>query len=84
MANTFDSRVRVMTETLPPERSLEVEALIRNVRASMERAINLGKNISPEVMANHCPTWTMQAGLPICQRQTSNSKLKSAVRSRYS
>src|SRR5688572_21198892 len=45
------SRVRVMQEVLPPERSLEVEALIRNVRASMEKAINLGKNISPEVMA---------------------------------
>src|SRR5437879_6343277 len=40
-----------MPEILPPERSLEVEALIRNVRASMEKAINLGKNISPEVMA---------------------------------
>ena len=45
------SRVAVMQEVLPPERSLEVEALIRNVRASMEKAINLGKNISPEVMA---------------------------------
>jgi ATP-dependent Lon protease len=30
---------------------LEVEALVRNVRASMEKAANLGKNISPEVMA---------------------------------
>jgi len=45
------SRVSVMQELLPPERSLEVEALLRNVRASMEKAINLGKNISPEVMA---------------------------------
>src|SRR5688500_533124 len=45
------SRVSVMQEVLPPERSLEVEALVRNVRASMEKAINLGKNISPEVMA---------------------------------
>src|SRR5919199_687704 len=45
------SRVRVMQEVLPPERSLEVEALVRNVRASMEKATNLGKNISPEVMA---------------------------------
>src|ERR1044072_2854842 len=43
--------VRVMEEILPPERSLEVEAMVRNVRASMEKAINLGKNISPEVMA---------------------------------
>src|SRR5689334_8998774 len=45
------ARLSVMQEVLPPERSLEVEALIRNVRASMEKAINLGKNISPEVMA---------------------------------
>ncbi|HEY4425778.1 MAG TPA: endopeptidase La [Pyrinomonadaceae bacterium] len=45
------SKVNVMHEVLPPERSLEVEALVRNVRASMEKAINLGKNISPEVMA---------------------------------
>jgi ATP-dependent Lon protease len=45
------SHVSVMQEVLPPERSLEVEALVRNVRASMEKAINLGKNISPEVMA---------------------------------
>ena len=45
------SKVSVMQELLPPERSLEVEALVRNVRASMEKAINLGKNISPEVMA---------------------------------
>ncbi|HEX2271073.1 MAG TPA: endopeptidase La [Pyrinomonadaceae bacterium] len=45
------SRITVMQEVLPPERSLEVEALVRNVRASMEKATNLGKNISPEVMA---------------------------------
>jgi ATP-dependent Lon protease len=45
------SRVNVMQEVLPPERSLEVEVLVRNVRGSMEKAINLGKNISPEVMA---------------------------------
>ncbi|HEY8562108.1 MAG TPA: endopeptidase La [Pyrinomonadaceae bacterium] len=38
-------------EPLPPPNSLEVEALVRNVRASMERAANLGKNISPEVLA---------------------------------
>jgi ATP-dependent Lon protease len=45
------ARVSVMPEPPTPERSLEVEALVRNVRASMERAANLGKNISPEVMA---------------------------------
>jgi len=31
--------------------SLQIEALIRNVRGSMETAANLGKNISPEVLA---------------------------------
>src|SRR6185503_3096382 len=45
------ARLQVMQEPPAPERSLEVEALIRNVRASMEKAANLGKNISPEVMA---------------------------------
>src|SRR5215217_2634076 len=45
------ARLTAMSETGTAERSLEVEALVRNVRASMERATNLGKNISPEVMA---------------------------------
>src|SRR5947209_16073622 len=45
------ARLHVIQEISVPERSLEVEALIRNVRASMEKAANLGKNISPEVMA---------------------------------
>ncbi len=45
------AQLEVMPEQPAPERSLEVEALMRNVRASMERAANLGKNISPEVMA---------------------------------
>src|SRR5438874_1415749 len=45
------AHTHVVKEILPPERSLEVEDLIRNVQASMEKAINLGKNISPEVMA---------------------------------
>lgn len=39
------------SEPLAPEGSLEVEALVRNVRGSMERAASLGKNISPEVLA---------------------------------
>ncbi|MCA1640728.1 MAG: endopeptidase La [Acidobacteria bacterium] len=45
------ARVAVMQEASAGERSLEVEALVRNVRGSMEKAANLGKNISPEVMA---------------------------------
>ena len=51
-ANEFlRARLSVVQESTAPERSLEVEALIRNVRGSMEKAANLGKNISPEVMA---------------------------------
>src|SRR5512132_66227 len=45
------ARLEVMPEVLAPERSLEVEALMRNVRGLMEKAAALGKNISPEVMA---------------------------------
>lgn len=45
------AHLHVVQESLAPVRSLEVEALIRNVRGSMEKAANLGKNISPEVMA---------------------------------
>jgi len=40
-----------ISEPLAPENSLETEALVRNVRGSMERAASLGKNISPEVLA---------------------------------
>src|SRR6476661_5229022 len=45
------STITPISEPLAPENSLEVEALVRNVRGSMERATSLGKNISPEVLA---------------------------------
>ncbi len=45
------ARLSPMQETAPTSAPLEVEALVRNVRGSMEKAANLGKNISPEVMA---------------------------------
>ncbi len=45
------AQITPISEPLPPENSLEVEALVRNVRGSMERAASLGKNISPEVLA---------------------------------
>jgi ATP-dependent Lon protease len=44
-------KITPVSEPLAPENSLEVEALVRNVRGSMERAASLGKNISPEVLA---------------------------------
>ncbi len=45
------AKITPVSEPLAPEGSLEVEALVRNVRGSMERAASLGKNISPEVLA---------------------------------
>lgn len=45
------AQITPISEPNAPENSLEVEALVRNVRGSMERAATLGKNISPEVLA---------------------------------
>src|SRR5213083_262997 len=43
--------VTQISEPMGGDNSLEVEALVRNVRGSMDRAAGLGKNISPEVLA---------------------------------
>jgi ATP-dependent Lon protease len=48
--NYLQARIEPLIEVVP-ETSLEVEALMRNVRSSLEKAVNLGKSISPEVMA---------------------------------
>jgi ATP-dependent Lon protease len=45
------AHITPVSEPLAPDNSLEVEALVRNVRGSMERAASMGKNISPEVLA---------------------------------
>ncbi|MEQ1642622.1 MAG: endopeptidase La [Pyrinomonadaceae bacterium] len=45
------SNVTPISEPMGTEVTLEVEALVRNVRGSMDRAASLGKNISPEVLA---------------------------------
>lgn len=45
------SNVTPISEPMGTENTLEVEALVRNVRGSMDRAAGLGKNISPEVLA---------------------------------
>jgi ATP-dependent Lon protease len=46
----LQARIETLQE-INAEETLETEALVRNVRASMEKAVGLGKNISPEVMA---------------------------------
>lgn len=45
------AHIEPLSDSEPDADELELEALIRNVRASLERAITLGKNISSEVMA---------------------------------
>ena len=45
------SKITPIPEPTSPTESLEIEALVRNVRDSMEQAASLGKNISPEVLA---------------------------------
>ena len=44
------AEVAVVQEPEKPEKSLESEALIRNVRSGLERAASLGKSLPPEVL----------------------------------
>ena len=44
------AEVKVIEEPEKPEKSLETEALIRNVRSGLERAASLGKSLAPEVL----------------------------------
>ncbi|MCI0524755.1 MAG: endopeptidase La, partial [Acidobacteria bacterium] len=48
--NFLQARIEELKEN-PPKEDLELEALTRNIRSSLEKAVVLGKNISPEVMA---------------------------------
>jgi ATP-dependent Lon protease len=46
----FTASVQVMHDPDEAEKSIEVEALVRNVRNDLDKASALGKNIPPEVM----------------------------------
>jgi ATP-dependent Lon protease len=46
----LQARIRRVEEPLVSDRSLELEALIRGVKEGLERVVNLGKGISPEVV----------------------------------
>ena len=46
----LQARITILAEP-QLETSLESEALMRSVKSAMEKAVSLGKNISPEVMA---------------------------------
>ncbi len=46
----YSARIRVIHESEDIEKSIQSEALIRNVREGLDKASALGKNIAPEVM----------------------------------
>lgn len=46
----LQAKISVVSEPLIENAPLEITALVRNVRGSLEKAVSLGKNISPEVM----------------------------------
>jgi ATP-dependent Lon protease len=46
----YSARIRVLHETEELEKSIQSEALVRNVREGLEKASTLGKNMPPEVM----------------------------------
>jgi ATP-dependent Lon protease len=46
----FKAKITRIEEPATKDRPLEVEALIRSVKQNLDRAVSLGKNISPEVM----------------------------------
>jgi len=46
----LQAKINVINEPILENPPVEITALIRNVRGSLEKAVNLGKNISSEVM----------------------------------
>src|SRR5687768_18457772 len=46
----LQARIESIPEPEVPDKGLEIEALMRNVKAALEKSANLGKPISPEVI----------------------------------
>jgi len=46
----FLAKLTSVDEEVPEVESLEIQALMRNVKEALEKSVNLGKSISPEVM----------------------------------
>jgi ATP-dependent Lon protease len=44
------ARLEVLNEPVADLKAVETEALVRNVKAEVDKAVNLGKNISPEIL----------------------------------
>jgi len=49
-ASQYTAAVQVLPEPDPVEKTIETEALIRNVRSDLEKAASLGKTLAPEVL----------------------------------
>jgi ATP-dependent Lon protease len=48
--SSVSAEVQIVQEPEKPEKTLESEALLRNVRSGLERATSLGKSVAPEVL----------------------------------
>jgi len=46
----IQARILTLQEPGPAEKTIEIEALIRNVRSGLEKAASLGKSIQPEIL----------------------------------
>jgi len=46
----IQARIVTLQEPEPAEKTIELEALIRNVRSGLEKATSLGKSIQPEIL----------------------------------
>jgi ATP-dependent Lon protease len=46
----YAAKVEIIHEPEEAEKTIEIEALIRNVRSGLDKASSLGKNIAPEVL----------------------------------
>lgn len=46
----FKAKITRLEEQDVPEKTLELEAMIRSIKQNLDKAVNLGKAISPEVM----------------------------------
>ncbi len=49
--NCFMANIKKIVEKETPERTLEIEALMRNVKSQMEKSLSLGKALLPDVVA---------------------------------
>lgn len=47
---SYSAKVEIIHEPEEAEKTIETEALIRNVRSGLDKASSLGKNIAPEVL----------------------------------